>query len=346
MPPADEWAALPGLLLTTDLVEPQLRTDAWREITRPLFETTPPVKQTPLEGSLRSMSVGEILIGPTTFNAQQYRRDRRTILRSGLDSYLLQLFVEGALVGDCDGQGVLARPGDISVFDLARTFSSDVTPGATISLILPRARIEKAAGGRSLHGVVLAFENPVTRLLADGIAGLSNAAPDLEGTDALAMEDAVLDLLAAGISQRDLVSEAGAPPLTSILRQRALEFIDANLFEPELGAARLMARFRVSRAHLYRMFTADGGVAKVVRDRRLDAAYQELIGRRAGPQRSLTEIAYGLGFSSSAQFARAFRARFSITPSEARHEAAFGFSDPQQTDLQAHFAAYARRSFA
>lgn len=337
----------PGLFLTTDVVDPQLRTDAWREITRPLFDTSPRLKKTLLEGSLTSRSIGGILIGPTTFNAQQYRRDQRIILRSGLDSYLLQLFVEGALVGDCDGTAVSARPGDITVFDLARTFSSQVSPGSTISLILPRARIEKAAGGRSLHGAVLAFENPVTRLLADFIVGLSNAAPDLDRSDAIAMEDAVLDLLAAGISRRELGAEAAAAPLAKILRQRVLEFIDANLFEPELGPTLLMARFRVSRAHLYRMFTADGGVASVVRDKRLDAAYQELIGRGGGPQRSLTDMAYGLGFSSSAQFAKAFRARFSITPSEARQEgAAAGAGDLRPLDLQAHFAAYARQSFA
>jgi len=51
--------------------------------------------------------------------------------------------------------------------------------------------------------------------------------------------------------------------------------------------------------------------------------------------------------AGSAQFAKAFRARFSITPSDARHEgAAVEFGAPRPIDLEAHFAAYARRSFA
>jgi hypothetical protein len=51
--------------------------------------------------------------------------------------------------------------------------------------------------------------------------------------------------------------------------------------------------------------------------------------------------------AGSAQFANVFRARFSITPSEARHEgAAAGAGDLRPLDLQADFAAYARQSFA
>ncbi|MDO8979121.1 MAG: helix-turn-helix domain-containing protein [Afipia sp.] len=38
------------------------------------------------------------------------------------------------------------------------------------------------------------------------------------------------------------------------------------------------------------------------------------------PSRSITEIAYDLGFSNSSQFLRAFRSRFAMTPSEAGRE--------------------------
>ena len=64
-------------------------------------------------------------------------------------------------------------------------------------------------------------------------------------------------------------------------------------------------------------FANDGGVAKVLRDIRLDAAYRELTGA-VRPLRSITEIAYSLGFSSGNQLLRSFRARFGVTPSEAR----------------------------
>jgi AraC-like DNA-binding protein len=59
------------------------------------------------------------------------------------------------------------------------------------------------------------------------------------------------------------------------------------------------------------MFEADGGVASVIRSRRLDTALREL----SGPRRpSITELTLDLGFSSGSQFACAFRARFDWTP--------------------------------
>lgn len=130
--------------------------------------------------------------------------------------------------------------------------------------------------------------------------------------------------------------------LASILRRRVLDFITANLAEPKLGPAFLMRRFQISRAHLYRMFQMDGGVASVIRDKRLDAAYRQLL-QRSSQTLSITEIAYDLGFSSSGHFLRAFQARFGVTPSEARQQGpAFILSGRQTSDLQAHFARLAR----
>jgi AraC-like DNA-binding protein len=334
-----------GLFLSTDLVEPCLRTEAWREITRPFFQTSvcPELGADSLEGSLTSRAVGTLLIGPTTFNHQQYSRDRCLLLQSGLDHYLVQLFVAGSLQGDCEGVEVAVEPGDICVFDLGRTFASRVTPGSTVSAVLPRDKMDQAANGQRLHGAVLKADAPVTRLLADFIVSLCKAAADMEHADALAVEDSAIALLAAGLARQETAEAAEDPALTHILRRRVIEFIDANLAQPELGPAMLMRRFHVSRTHLYRMFASDGGVAKVVREKRLDAAYRDVT--KAGKAtRSITDIAYGWGFSSSTQFLRAFRARFGMTPTEARQKGrVLTLADSGLSNLQSRFADYAAR---
>ena len=333
------------LLLSTDMVEPHLRTDFWREATRPYFDTTGHADSGgALEGSIRSRTLGSLLIGPTSFNQQQYRRDRRVILEGGLDHYLLQLFVSGALQGDCEGRTVLVGPGDICAFDLTRTLDSRACAGSTLSILLPRERVDRAANGRSLHGVVLKAGSPVTRLLTDFIVSLSAVSADMEHADALAMEAAIIDLLASGLARQVPDGVADDPLLAPVLRRRILEFIDANLSDPKLGPTLLMRRFRVSRAHLYRMFAADGGVARAVRERRLDAAYRELI-RPGGSPRLIYGIARHLGFSSSSQFLRAFRTRFGMTPSEARQQAAAlpMLADPRLEQVHARLDDYARQ---
>lgn len=330
------------MLLSTDFVESDLRAEFWREVTRPFFETTPHPDDcnASLEGSLKSRAIGSLLIGPTSFNQQQYRRDRRIVLQGSLDQYLVQLFIAGELEGDCNGRPISVVPGDICAFDLARTFSSRVRTGTTISVILPRERVDKAAGGRSLHGVVLKKGSPVTRLLTDFIVSLSNASADMEHVDALAIEEAVIDLLACGLARHAIDGAKDDPALAQVLRRRALDFIDTNLTEPKLGPTLLMHRFRVSRAHLYRVFAADGGIAKIVKERRLDVACRELM-HLDGPPRSITEIALGLGFSSGSQFLRAFRARFDMTPSDLRQHKV-ELTDPRLAHVQAHFTRFAR----
>ncbi|AFQ52074.1 helix-turn-helix domain-containing protein [Burkholderia cepacia] len=82
-----------------------------------------------------------------------------------------------------------------------------------------------------------------------------------------------------------------------------------------------MCRFRISRAPLYRAFAEDGGVTRLIRNKRLDAAYLALRYQR-GPARPIGAIAAEYGFSSSAQFLRAFRSHFGFTPSDAQRDGA------------------------
>jgi AraC-like DNA-binding protein len=326
--------------LSTDQIEPSLRNEYWREIARPFFDTTLSGNEgnAILEGSLAPRLIGSLMVGPTSFNRQHNRRDRNIVLRGGLDQYFVQLFVAGALDGECCGQTIAVRPGDICVFDLSRTFTSRIEPGSTLSVILPRAPMDKAADGRSVHGTVLKAGDPVTRLLADFIVSLSGTAAELAPADTSIVEEAAISLLANAIARRSMEAATAEPSLARVLRRRVLEFIDANLVDPELGPDQIMQRFRVSRAHLYRMFAADGGVATIVRERRLDAAYRELARTGSAP-RTISEIAHDFGFSGGNQFLRAFRSRFAVTPTEARQEGlALGPPDRRLEGLHAHFA--------
>lgn len=329
------------LFLSTDSIEPGLRNEYWRELARPFFdiELGENNRDPHLAGSFSSRFFGALSLGRTTFNAQRYRRDQRLVRRSGLhDFYLVQLRVSGETVGDCDGSAIAIQPGDVTVFDLGRTWSSSASPGVTLSTVVPREPIDKAARGGRLHGAVLKASSPVTQLLADFISGLYQLPASVDGADALAIEEAAVALMASTLGRHAFDEVSDDRVRSHILRRRVLDFIDANLTELDLSPALLTSRFRVSRAHLYRLFAADGGVMSTIRNRRLNAAYRELR-RTSGAMRSITEIAHEFGFSSSSHFLGAFRARFGMAPSEARSEASVSMElDGQAPSVQAHFA--------
>lgn len=70
----------------------------------------------------------------------------------------------------------------------------------------------------------------------------------------------------------------------------------------------------VSRVHLYRKIKAETGKSctEYILERKLEHAYYLLRNSR----RNVTEVAYEVGFNNLSYFARAFRARFSMNPSE------------------------------
>ncbi|SNT00968.1 transcriptional regulator, AraC family [Sphingomonas laterariae] len=325
--------------LSTDQIEPNLRDEFWRDISRPLFEVELlNGEDDALRGAFSSRPVAGLTVATTRFNAQRYRRDRRTIVESGLDTYLVQVLVAGTLRGDCEGRTITAATGDICIFDLARPYVTHADAGARVAISVPRVRIDQAVGRRNLHGLVLAATDPMARLLRGFIVDLHEVGGDLDGDDARAAETAMIEVLAAVVSRRRLDLPDAQGPLAQRLRERIEAYLDTQLTNPDLCVELILQEFQVSRAHLYRMFADDGGVASVIRNRRLDTAFHRLRTADAAGT-SISEIAFELGFSSSAQFTRAFRARFDLSPSDAKQGSAGGSAEPGSVHgLQAHLA--------
>lgn len=329
------------VFVSTDYVEPRARTDFWREVSRPFAETLPLERGGELEGMVHAQMVGGALMGITAFNAQRYVRSRRTILQTEVEMYTVNLFLEGTMQGNFNQRDVSVEPGDIFITDLTQPFESQVDAGRRLSIYLPRQALEKTLHQRSLHGCVLKAGQPMTRILFDYIKGLNEVAPQLSPREGLVAQEAMTSLLVSSLEGRDWGDPEGTTGLRLALRQRVFEFIDAHLAEPELGPEMLMRRFRVSRTHLYRAFEEDGGVARVIRSKRLDAAYLSLVRQSGSARLSIEEMAYRAGFSSSAQFLRGFRARFSTTPSEARRVGLPSVpSPPQSRDMHQHLESY------
>ncbi|AHZ80866.1 AraC family transcriptional regulator [Brucella canis] len=130
----------------------------------------------------------------------------------------------------------------------------------------------------------------------------------------------MLTLLSASITSKEEEAIENTPANLP-MRHRIITYIDENLTNPLLGPHSIMQHFHLSRSHLYRAFEPDGGVAKVIRDKRLDLAYRILIDRKGKPT-SLKEIAYCCGFNDRTQFTKAFKARFELSPKEARETGA------------------------
>lgn len=99
--------------------------------------------------------------------------------------------------------------------------------------------------------------------------------------------------------------------------RRIRRFIDANLDDPFLGPEALCRQFGLSRASLYRLFAPLGGVREHIQGRRLRRAFDALTDPSLG-HLSLSQVVESHGFAAWSSFSRAFKARFGLTPGEAR----------------------------
>lgn len=97
---------------------------------------------------------------------------------------------------------------------------------------------------------------------------------------------------------------------------QAMNFISRNLHR-DLSLDEIAEVAFFSKFHFHRIFKAVVGetVAGFTRRLRLERAAARLL---ANPMHDITEIAFGCGFSSSQNFAKAFRQNFGLSPTEFR----------------------------
>ena len=236
---------------------------------------------------------------------------------SGLDHILVQLYFEGGFVGSAGTSSVCVAAGDICVFDLSDTIETSSSCFGNVSLLFPRGELRAFLPDRSqMHGVVLASGHPLTDLLGDYLLSLTQRAGLLSVGEAMLAAGATVALAGAVLAGQpagpDRQTVCGQP---SDLR-RIGQYVDAHIGDPKLDAVRIARSLGMSRASLYRACLSSGGVANLIRRRRLTGAALQL----ADPlqRERIGEIARRWGFTSDSAFARTFREAFGISPREAR----------------------------
>ncbi|GJD66914.1 hypothetical protein MPEAHAMD_7113 [Methylobacterium frigidaeris] len=240
-------------------------------------------------------------------------RPHRRVLRNGFDHFTAQLVLDGALaVGTPEGSRIVG-PGECALIDMSQPMETRASQARVITLSAPRDVIEAAVPepGR-LHGAVLPHDR--ARLLTGFLRSALDEMPRYGVGDRQRLERVTSELLAVALAGR-------APPLAEALRtasaaacrRRARLYIDAHLGTTPDDLARAIG---VSRSVLYRAFEPSGGVARLVRSRRL-ARLRALLAQPDEAGR-IADLSQACGFSSESDCSRAFKAAYGLSPSDYR----------------------------
>jgi AraC-like DNA-binding protein len=232
----------------------------------------------------------------------------------GADQLLILLQTEGAVDTDCGGRRGRIEAGDVAIFDHARPFRSAVTDYENLIVVVARESVPAALLGLEPHGLVFPRGSGAGCLIGAALQEFYTQADDLTVREAEAAIEGIVALTTACARARLAGDESDQ---LKSRRKAALDYIDAHLADAQLRPDKVAKAVKVSRASLYRLLAAEGGVRALVLKRRLDEALRLML-EDSEDEHSLKKIARCCGFGGTSQFSRAFRARFGVSPAQYR----------------------------
>ncbi|MGB8842018.1 MAG: helix-turn-helix domain-containing protein [Aliidongia sp.] len=285
---------------------------------RPLFAADVPEKAIDrFYASLRIARFDCCLVGRLSGVRQRLARTTGLPAASGLKQILVLACSLGTATIEAEGRVTHLAAGDIAILDLARAATCEWSEFRCMVLLLPRDRVAEILAAGSVHGLVMPARSVLAMAMRVLLAFMTRMANLLAPADAEDLLSVALLLLKRGLRVSRESAVASRMPPGAASRLAVQDYIEAHLTDEHLSPKRLAKIFRMSRATLYRLFKADdGGVAALIRARRLDRCFQELA--RGSPRTRVGDIAFSYGFGSEALFSRIFRQRFGISPREAR----------------------------
>ncbi|PSJ56461.1 AraC family transcriptional regulator [Pseudaminobacter soli (ex Li et al. 2025)] len=192
------------------------------------------------------------------------------------------------------------------------------TPVRLLLLQLPRRALPSSAVARLAEPFVAPPGHAgMQRILLSLMDSTIREIDQLDETACASVGQTMVELVRTMIGG-DYHHERASVHSLDLLRRRIKDFIADNIARPDLGAALIARRLGCSVRYVYRAFEAEGMTpGDHIWNLRLEAAASRLRETQRRPG-DISEIAFGLGFSSSAHFSRAFRGRYSLSPSEWR----------------------------
>ncbi|MDK4703416.1 helix-turn-helix domain-containing protein [Rhizobium sp. CNPSo 4062] len=235
------------------------------------------------------------------------------------DAIKLIVQTEGSASLTQGGLHVPVSQNALVIYDPGRSYIlTNSTPVRQLLLQLPRHALP--------HAVVERLAQPFTaRAEQDGMCRILLSLMDstireidhLDEARRLSVGQTMIELVRTMIGADLQQARPIANPL-DVLLHRIKDFIEINLERPDLTVTLIARRMGCSVRYVYRALEVERLTpSDYIWDLRVQKAAAKLRegGGHAG---EIAEIAFALGFSSSAHFSRAFRHRYGVSPSQWR----------------------------
>ncbi|GAB5446129.1 helix-turn-helix domain-containing protein [Gymnodinialimonas sp.] len=313
---------VPSISFDTASFDARDRQDAWHTLNAGLFELkSHDVANQEFHASGQTFQMGQAIIGRYAVTGNIVSRVENRLKVEREDLFVLRMHRSGFTKGLMNDGGFEMKSGRFTLFDFHQDLHAQTENVDYLSVTLPYAAIGYDPSRHS--GLLqLPMQSSIGYVLRSNLELMFDLAASVTAEESMNLADGFAGLL-RGIVARDLKEETVFRRSSQARKVAVHRFITDNLHDPSLDASAICNAIGVSRPVLYRMYEAEGGVARAIVRMRLERTREDLM--TSSPERgAITRIARRWAFHDPAHFSRLFRAAFGATPSDvlgSAHEA-------------------------
>ena len=312
-------------VFSTEHVHPRDRFDFWHDVARKdvVDHASTPRCRTTFRAQLRSGKVGAIGLVVFQNSEMSVAHTRRHIAHANTEELLVCRQSGGRVALEQDGRHVVLEAGDITLIDPRLPYLGRFSDASDMLVLkIPRQLMEARLGQtREMTGRAIPLNTAENSLLSASLAMLSVHTQDLSPTEEALLEPHLLDLITLSVGRMMGPDGLRTTPSRSLVRVRLRAVVEARLADRTLDAGAVASAAGVSVRYANEVLADENAsLVQLVQARRLARCRQALEDPlQAG--RTVSEIAYGWGFSDMTHFGRRFKAAYGVLPSELRRRA-------------------------
>jgi AraC family transcriptional regulator, positive regulator of tynA and feaB len=309
-------------LFSTAEVHPRDRFDYWHDVAceNLVGHSSRPASRRTFEAEIECGMLADIGLVLFENSPMQVARTARHIGRSDGDDLLVCRQVAGGLALEQDDRQVTLEAGDVILLDPLLPYVARFSKGSKMLVLkVPRRDLEARVGRARVWAAMAMKPSEPTHCWMSSFLGML---PDIEGSltpaAKLIARDQTLDLVATSVRN---VIEASKPRMSSarslaLLKVRAA--IEMRLTDPYLDAAAVAEAAGISVRYANALLANENtSIMRLAHARRM-ARCRETLADPLQNHRTVSEIAYGWGFSDMTHFGRSFKARYDVLPRDYR----------------------------
>ena len=215
------------------------------------------------------------------------------------------------------GRRIELVPGDCLAYDVScpHTIVSPMLTRHEVVIVPKELLQERGFRLARMAACKLSARTGTGRIAYDFVHAAFGEATKLSPNNAIGVADSLIDLLLLPLREPDAMFDRVGPEAMYV---RAQYFIREHLRDPDLSIDQISAALNCTKRYLHMLFSNRGTtISDYIQHARLQHCREELE-TQAG--KTITDVAFSWGFSSSSHFSRVFRRYFGVVPSAIHKE--------------------------